>query len=55
MLGGKGGEGLRAEFCLVTVNLYWSNSEQNPAPNLSVDLDGEFQKLSKLRRSIIPI
>lgn len=39
----------------VTVSLYWSNSEQNPAPNLSIDLDREFQKLSKLCRSIVPI
>lgn len=39
----------------VTVSLYWSNSEQNPAPNLCIDLDREFQKLSELCRSMIPI
>lgn len=39
----------------VTVSLYWSNSEQNPAPNLCIDLDREFQKLSEQWRSIITI
>lgn len=39
----------------VTVSLYWSNSEQNPAPNLCIDLDREFQKLSELCRSMITV
>lgn len=36
----------------VIVRLYWSNREQNPAPNLSIDLDREFQNREKLYRSI---
>jgi len=39
----------------VTVSLYWSNSEQNLAPNLSIDLGREFQNLSKQCRSVILI
>lgn len=39
----------------VIVRLYWSNTEQNPAPNLGIDLDREFQNQEKLYRSIIPI
>lgn len=39
----------------VIVRLYWSNWEQNPAPNLSIGLDSEFQNLQKLCRSVIPI
>lgn len=39
----------------VTVSLYWSNSEQHPAPNLCIDLGREFQKLSELCRSMITV
>lgn len=39
----------------VMVSWYWSNSEQSPAPNLCIDLDREFQKLSEQWRSVITI
>lgn len=39
----------------VTVSLYWSNSELNPAPHLCIDSDREFQKLSQQWRSMITI
>lgn len=39
----------------VTVSLHWSNWEQNPAPDLCIDLDREFQKQSELCRSVITV